>query len=298
MNPGTNVDGKYRVERQLGEGGMATVFAATHVALGEKVAIKVLQAGLADNPTVVERFMREARAAVKLKSEYVARVSDVGALENGTPYMVMEYLEGHDLGELLKQRTVLPVQWAVELMLQTAEALCEAHSLGIVHRDVKPTNLFVTWRPDGTSLIKVLDFGISKSPMGTDMQLTQTQSLLGTPAYMSPEQATGGAVDARADVYALGIVLYEMATGVRPFQSPSGPELVRQHLLVELPSMLGKRADLVIHPALDALARKAAAKSRVDRFADGGEMAAALDALPADAIRAAGEAVRVTSSPR
>ena len=153
ISVGQVFQGKYRVDSILGHGGMGVVAECTHLALNERVAIKMLRQDVLMDQDAVSRFIREAQAAVKLKSEYVARVSDVGTFENGVPYMVMEFLEGYDLGELLKQRGVLPVQWAVELMLQTAEALAEAHSLSIVHRDVKPTNLFVTWRPDGSSVV-------------------------------------------------------------------------------------------------------------------------------------------------
>jgi serine/threonine protein kinase len=223
---GTVFLGKYRVEAIIGHGGMGIVAECTHLALGERVAIKMLRKDVLLDAEAVERFQREAQAAAKLKSEYVARVSDVGTFEGNVPYMVMEFLEGHDLGQLLEQRGVLPVAWACELVLQTAEALAEAHSLGIVHRDVKPTNLFVTWRPDGSALIKVLDFGISKSPMGTDMQLTQTQSLLGTPAYMSPEQMRSARlVDWRSDIWSLGSVLYELIEGRRPFEAESFSEM-------------------------------------------------------------------------
>jgi len=218
--------GKYRVNAILGAGGMGVVAECTHLALNERIAIKMLRQDVMLDEDAKARFLREAQAAVKLKSEYVARVSDVGTFENGVPYMVMEFLEGLDLGELLKQRGVMPLQWAVELMLQTAEALCEAHSLGIVHRDIKPTNLFVTWRPDGSALIKVLDFGISKSAAGTDMQLTQTQSLLGTPAYMSPEQMRSARnVDQRTDIWSLGTVFYEALEGHRPFEAESFSEM-------------------------------------------------------------------------
>ncbi len=205
---------------------MGVVAECTHLALGERVAIKMLRPDVLGDQDAVQRFIREAQAAAKLKSEYVARVSDVGRFENGVPYMVMEFLEGLDLGQLLEQRGVLPAQWATELVLQTAEALSEAHALGIVHRDVKPTNLFVSWRPDGTSLIKVLDFGISKSPTGADMQLTQTQSLLGTPAYMSPEQMRSARlVDTRTDIWSLGTVFYEILEGRRPFEAESFSEM-------------------------------------------------------------------------
>jgi len=226
LTVGQVFQGKYRVDAILGQGGMGVVAECTHLALNERVAVKMLRRDVLGDQDAVSRFVREAQAAVKLKSEYVARVSDVGTFENGVPYMVMEFLDGQDLGELLNERGVLPVPWSVELMMQTAEALAEAHSLGIVHRDIKPTNLFVTWRPDGSPLIKVLDFGISKSPMGTDMQLTQTQSLLGTPAYMSPEQMRSARlVDSRTDIWSLGTVFYEVLEGRRPFEAESFSEM-------------------------------------------------------------------------
>jgi serine/threonine-protein kinase len=207
----------------------------------------------------------------------VARVSDVGTFDNGVPYMVMEYLEGHDLGELIKQRGVLPAQWAVELMLQTAEALCEAHSLGIVHRDIKPTNLFVTWRPDGTALIKVLDFGISKSPMGTDMQLTQTQSLLGTPAYMSPEQMRSARlVDMRTDIWSLGTVFYEVLEGRRPFEAESFSEMCVK-VAVDPPAPMVNTP-----PALQPVILKCLAKTPEQRYASMAELARDLVPFAAD----------------
>ncbi|MCW5801235.1 MAG: protein kinase [Deltaproteobacteria bacterium] len=259
---------KYRVDAILGQGGMGVVARCTHLQLNESVAIKMLRKDVLLDRDAVERFTREAQAAAKLRSEYVARVSDVGTFDGGVPYMVMEFLDGHDLGELLEQRGSLPVPWACELMLQTAEALAEAHSIGVVHRDVKPTNLFVTWRPDGSALIKVLDFGISKSPVGTDMQLTQTQSLLGTPAYMSPEQMRSARlVDARTDIWSLGTVFYELIEGRRPFEAESFSEMCVK-VAVDPPEPMVNAPPALAHVILRCLA-----KSPEQRYANMAELA-------------------------
>jgi serine/threonine-protein kinase len=246
---------------------MGVVAECTHLALNERVAVKMLRPDVMLDYDAVQRFIREAQAAVKLKSEYVARVSDVGTFENGTPYMVMEFLEGLDVGELLEERGVLPAPWASELVLQTCEALAEAHSLGIVHRDIKPTNLFVTWRPDGSALIKVLDFGISKAPIGTDMQLTQTQSLLGTPAYMSPEQMRSARlVDTRTDIWSLGTVLYEILEGRRPFEAESFSEMCVK-VAVDPPAPMVNAP-----PALQAVIMRCLAKTPEQRYANMAEL--------------------------
>ncbi|MGE0547730.1 MAG: serine/threonine protein kinase [Kofleriaceae bacterium] len=223
---GQVLQGKYRVESILGQGGMGVVAACTHLALNDRVAIKMLRPDVLSDRDAIERFTREVQASVRLKSEHIARVLDVGVFDGGTPYMVMEFLEGQDLGIWLEQRKHLPKEWAVDIAIQTAEALAEAHAVGIIHRDIKPTNLFVTTQADGTSLVKVLDFGISKSFAGHDMNLTQTQSVLGTPAYMSPEQMRSArGVDTRSDIWSLGTVLYELLEGERPFPADSFSEL-------------------------------------------------------------------------
>ena len=215
---GTVLLGKYRIERVIGEGGMGVVARAHHLQLDQPVAIKFLLPEVLGDREVVQRFVREAQAAVKLRSEHVARVHDVGTLETGAPYMVMEYLEGTDLGGLLRQQGALAAGQAVDFMLQACEALAEAHALGIVHRDIKPANFFITRRAHGAPLLKVLDFGISKAPVSVDAGLTRTQAIMGTPAYMSPEQMRSSRrVDARADIWAVGVVLYELLTGRRPF---------------------------------------------------------------------------------
>lgn len=205
---------------------MGIVLQATHIHLDERVAIKTLRSDVPLDQEVVLRFVREAQAAVKLKGEHIARVSDVGTFESGTPYMVMEFLDGVDLGRLLEDQGSLPPALAVEIGLQVCEALAEAHSIGIVHRDIKPANLFVTWRPDGSVLVKVLDFGISKSIHAQDVSLTQTSSTLGTPAYMSPEQMRSARmVDGRTDIWSLGAVLFEAVHGVPPFDAETFSEM-------------------------------------------------------------------------
>ncbi len=260
--------GKYRVESIIGEGGMGVVVACTHLELdGAKVAIKMLRQEVLRDTDNYERFLREARAASKLKSEYVARVHDVGKFQNGVPYMVMEFLEGLDLDQMTEERGHLEVPWAVELVLQAAEALAEAHSLGIVHRDVKPSNLFVTWRPDGTSLVKVLDFGISKSTVGPDMQLTQTQSVLGTPSYMSPEQMRSAhQVDSRTDVWSLGTVLYEILEGHRPFEAESFSEMCVK-VAVDAPTPMER-----VPPAMQRVVMRCLEKSPEQRYASMAEL--------------------------
>ena len=227
--PGAVILDKYRVDRVLGEGGMGVVVAATHLELQEQVALKFLLPEASATPEIVQRFVREAKAAVRLRGEHVARVSDVGKLPGGLPYMVMEYLRGTDLAGLLAQRQRLPPGEAVDYVLQACEALAEAHAAGIVHRDIKPANLFVTTRPDGSPMIKVLDFGISKITTQVDARLTRTQAVMGTPAYMSPEQlGASHNVDGRTDIWAIGVVLYEALTGSRPFTAEIYPALILQ----------------------------------------------------------------------
>ena len=227
MNPGDVIAGKYRIERLLGEGGMGKVVAATHLQLDEKVAIKVMLPELVGKTGIVERFIREARSAVKLKSEHVGRIMDVATLEDGSPYIVMEYLDGCDLGSLIKANGAIPTESAAHYVLQACEALAEAHFHGIIHRDIKPPNLFLTQRADGSPLIKVLDFGIAKAaPTESDFQLTQTGAVFGSPGYMSPEQLRSARdVDARTDIWALGVVLYELCSGRPPFDAETFSEL-------------------------------------------------------------------------
>jgi serine/threonine protein kinase len=217
------------VERELGVGGMGVVLAATHLELDEPVALKVMLPKFASNVEAASRFAREARASVKIRSEHMVRVLDVARLEDGTPYMVMEYLEGSDLAGLLAKQGPLPPASAVAYVLQACDAIAAAHALGIIHRDLKPANLFLARRGDGSQGIKVLDFGISKLSARLserDTTLTNTSVMMGSPPYMAPEQMLSAKnADARTDIWGLGCVLYELLVGSRPFQGTTMPEL-------------------------------------------------------------------------
>jgi eukaryotic-like serine/threonine-protein kinase len=244
--------GKYRIEGVLGVGGMGAVLAAKHLHLDERVAIKVmLPQAMGDGATTV-RFLREARAAVKIKSEHVARVTDSGVLDDGRPYIVMEYLIGQDLGAVLEQNGRLSVTETVDYLLQACEAVAQAHALGIVHRDLKPANLFLTVRDDGSACVKVLDFGISKATPQAQarggvesLQLTTTQTLVGSPMYMAPEQMrTNRPVDGRTDIWSLGVVAYELLTGRLPFEASAMPELCAKILQDDPEPLRKKRPEL------------------------------------------------------
>jgi tRNA A-37 threonylcarbamoyl transferase component Bud32 len=241
LAPGQLVAGKYRIERELGRGGMGLVLAARHEHLDQPVALKLLLPE-AMRPDIIQRFLREARAAVKIQSEHVARVFDVGTLESGAPFMVMEYLHGRDLSQVLEERGPLPIEEAAGFLLEAMEAIAEAHALGIVHRDLKPANLFLAERPSGKPVIKVLDFGISKIPRRDARDaMTVTTAMMGSPSYMSPEQMVASKdVDARSDVWSLGVVLYELLTHAVPFTGESMPEVVAAILSV-IPEPLRQR---------------------------------------------------------
>jgi serine/threonine-protein kinase len=275
VREGDTLAGKYRVERTLGAGGMGLVVAAHHEALNIRVAIKFLLPEALANREALSRFSREARAAAQIRSEHVARVIDVGTLDSGAPYMVMEYLEGHDLSHELQERGPLSVTRVVDYVLQAGEAIAEAHALGIVHRDLKPGNLFITHRADGSECVKVLDFGISKV-QGVD-QLTKTSALMGSPLYMSPEQMMSSRnVDARGDIWALGIILYELISGRNPFKGETLPELVTQVMHSTPEPLRTLRSDVPLR--LDSVITRCLQKEPGDRYATVGALAA--DLLP------------------
>jgi len=279
VREGDVLAGKYRIEKILGAGGMGVVVAAHHIQLDEKVAIKFLLPDALSNEEAVARFAREARAAVKIKSEHVARVSDVGTLENGAPYMVMEFLEGGDLASWLRQRGPLTIEQATEFMLQACEAIADSHGLGIVHRDLKPANLFCIRRSDGLLSIKVLDFGISKvttlGPTGPEMSMTRTTAVMGSPLYMSPEQMKSTReVDARTDIWAVGVILYELLTGKPPFDGDTLTEVCIKAAVHPPPPIRDRRPEIPL--ALEAVILKCLEKSRENRYQNVAELALAL----------------------
>jgi serine/threonine-protein kinase len=277
ISPGDVLAGKYRVERVLGEGGMGVVVAAHHLQLDQKVALKFLLPAALTSPDSVARFLREARAVAKIRSEHVARVIDFGQLENGSPYIVMEYLEGSDLSKWLEQRGVLPVAQAIDFVLQSCEAIADAHALGIIHRDLKPANLFCIRRSDGRFSIKVLDFGISKFTVGEapGHDITQTNALMGSPAYMSPEQMMRSkGVDARADIWSLGVILFQLLAGRLPFPAQAVTELAIKVANEPAPPLRALRPDSP--ERLEQVVARCLEKDRTARFQTVGELAIAL----------------------
>lgn len=276
VREGDVLAGKYRIDRVLGVGGMGVVVAAHHLQLHTKVAIKFLLPGLMENQDAVNRFAREARAAVRITGEHVARVLDVGELDTGAPYMVMEFLEGIDLAAWLKRSGALPIDQTVDFVLQACVALAEAHVHGIIHRDLKPSNLFCTRRADGQLVVKVLDFGISKSiDVGASAAATATSALMGSPLYMSPEQMQSPKdVNAQADIWALGVILHELLTGTAPFAGDTLPEICFKIAMNPPVPLRSRRPDAP--GQLEAIILRCLEKDRGARYPHVGELAIAL----------------------
>lgn len=287
---GCVVGQKYRIDAKLGAGAMGTVYRATD-AQGTPCAVKVLQNAAVGDDSLRERFRREAEALFELKHPNILEVRDYGVdSQLGVPFLVMELLQGRTLEDMVVEHTPDP-QTGFELGKQVIRGLAHAHAGGVLHRDLKTENVFVTW--DGQRWIaKLLDFGLVKftddAKWGPAKKLTMQGAVFGSPAYMSPEQGTGTPMDARSDVYSAGVMLFELLTGEWPFEAESQMEMLKAHLLEAPPALATKREGLAVRPELDAIVKKALAKKPAERFADAREMLAALEAVPEPAAWIAG----------
>jgi serine/threonine-protein kinase len=280
---GKVIDGRYRIEDVLGTGGVGVVYRAEHLKLQRRVAIKVLHEKLGNIDELRRRFEREGQALSALSHPNVVSVNDYG-INDGMPYLVMELLTGRTLADLIDDDGPPEIDLAVKIQRQILRGLAFAHEKGIVHRDLKAANVFLQELPDAPHHVKILDFGLAKiftTEQGeADPTLTKSGTILGTPAYMSPEQATGSSVDERADVYSAGVLFYEILTGRYPYEAPTRAEMLRAHLLEPTPDPEAARAGLILTPELRAFLEKAMQKERQDRFESAGVMLEALDVLP------------------
>lgn len=284
---GRELEGRYRLVAELGQGAMGRVYRADRLDGSGAVAVKVLNEDCSEQPDLRERFEREARALFGLSHPHIIDVQDYGVIDGQQPYLVMELLEGRSLDEMVDDE-VLDPSTGFELGRQLLAGLAHAHAQGVLHRDLKTENVFVVRGPDRSLHAKLLDFGLVKfvddDRWGEARKLTVAGSVMGTPAYMSPEQGTGGAMDARSDVYSAGVVLYELLTGAWPFIANSRVEMLKAHLLSPVPPLASGRQGLRARPELDALLQRALAKDPGNRFPDARSMLASLETIPRPAV--------------
>jgi serine/threonine-protein kinase len=277
--------GRYRILRKIGEGGMGIVYEAIHVVIEKRVALKILREDFSHRDDVVERFRQEAKSASRIGHEHIIDISDFGVTPNGAHFFVMELLHGNDLAEELEQRGPLPTRRAIGIALQCAKALGAAHAKGIVHRDMKPENIFMLQRDTGEDFVKIVDFGIAKmSDIDTPgaapgRKLTKTGMIFGTPEYMSPEHAAGKELDHRVDVYAMGIILYELLTGRVPFQGDTFLGILTQHMFEQVPPLRMANPSCSAPPELEQLILRAVSKNADDRQQSMDELAHELNAI-------------------
>ncbi len=272
---GSLVAGKFRIEKLLGQGGMGKVYLANHQVLDQKVVLKVLHREYAEDPDTVKRFQHEGRAASRLRHPNVIQVLDFGAMEDGTLFMAMEYLPGQDLSGIIQREFPLGDRRVARIGAQILSALSEAHAQNVIHRDLKPENVMVENRRGEPDFVKVLDFGIAKIT-DAKTKLTQAGLVCGTPEYMSPEQARGADLDARSDLYSVGVIIYQMVTGLLPFESDTPIGFLMKHLTDPPMPPSQKQPEVEVPPDLEALIMKALSKNPADRFANAEEMREAL----------------------
>ncbi|HVY44458.1 MAG TPA: serine/threonine-protein kinase, partial [Minicystis sp.] len=273
---GTTFDHRYKIEQLLGEGGMGFVYLARHKVIDKKVAVKVLRAEMAKDREILDRFLQEAKSASSIGNPHIVDISDFGDLPDGSTYFVMEYLEGQCLTELTEAKGVLDVERVCHIGMQIADGLAAAHERGIVHRDLKPDNVFVVQRGSDHDFVKILDFGIAKVQGTGNTKLTKAGAVFGTPHYMSPEQAAGAPVDHRADIYALGVILYEMIAGQLPFNADNFMGILTQHMYKAPVPIRALVPAPDCPPSLEAVILKCLSKKQEARYASMQDLAADL----------------------
>jgi serine/threonine-protein kinase len=293
---GTVLSDRYRIIRQIGEGGMGLVYEAEHITIEKRVALKVLRDDFSGRPEVVERFKQEAKSATRIGSEHIIDISDFGVTPSGASYFAMEFLDGEDLASRLEREGQVPLERAVDIILQCCKALGAAHAKGIVHRDMKPENVFLTVRDGRQDFVKIVDFGIAKmsdieTPGAPGRKLTKTGMIFGTPEYMSPEQAAGKSLDHRVDIYALAVMLFEMLTGRVPFVGDTFMGILTQQMFEDPPPFEDVNPHVDVPPAIVAFVYRGLAKDPDERFQTCEQMAQALrDAMEGVAPEAASPA--------
>lgn len=279
---GTVIDERYRVVRRIGEGGMGIVYEVEHVVIEKRLALKVLRDDYSSRPEVVARFRQEAKSASRIGNEHIVDISDFGETPNHASYFVMELLDGEDLANVLAREVTLPLSRAADIVAQCGRALAAAHTKGIVHRDMKPENIFLTKREARPDFVKIVDFGIAKmSDIETEGQpgrkLTKTGMIFGTPEYMSPEQAAGKPLDHRVDIYALGVIFFELLTGRVPFSGDTFMGVLTQHMFDAPPALTQANPDVNVPESVEIFVRRSMAKDPAERFQSCEEFVAALD---------------------